>query len=149
MGEKVGDKFVIVASDGVWEFISSEEACEMVASHDDATDACVQLVHTAEQKWREEEGSYRDDITCIVAFLPFLDPTRGSEEEMLDSGIASIDLDINPSGEAFEPASPEHKGSWWGKTTDANEDDEGSNFVRRRLSVANPLGEEEQLSLGA
>ncbi len=38
-----------------------------------ATDACTQLVKYAEARWKEEEGSYRDDITCIIAFLPFLE----------------------------------------------------------------------------
>ena len=36
-------------------------------------EASEALVKLAEQKWREEEGSYRDDITCIVANIPFLE----------------------------------------------------------------------------
>ena len=69
-----GDRFIIVASDGVWEFISSQQAVEIVASSDsDATKACERLVRAAQQRWQEEEGTYRDDITAIVAMLPFLD----------------------------------------------------------------------------
>jgi len=46
-----GDLFIIVASDGIWEFISSEEACMLVASHKNATDASSALVLEAAQRW--------------------------------------------------------------------------------------------------
>lgn len=71
-----GDAFIIVASDGIWEFISSEEACEIVAKHESATKACETLVMHAVKRWEEEEGSYRDDITCIIVYLPFLEDVR-------------------------------------------------------------------------
>jgi protein phosphatase 2C family protein 2/3 len=58
-----GDAFVIVASDGIWEFISSQQACDIVAKHTEAIKACEALVKEAEKRWKEEEGSYRDDIT--------------------------------------------------------------------------------------
>lgn len=73
-----GDAFIIVASDGIWEFISSQQACNIVAKHTHATSACTELVQLAERRWEEEEGSYRDDITCIVAFLPFLEEARAA-----------------------------------------------------------------------
>jgi protein phosphatase 2C family protein 2/3 len=76
-GKGDGDLFVIVASDGIWEFISSQLACEMVLKQsDDATAASESLIQLATKRWQEEEGTYRDDITCIVAFLPFLDEVR-------------------------------------------------------------------------
>lgn len=37
------DKFIILASDGVWEFISSKEAVEIVAQYDSAEEACRQV----------------------------------------------------------------------------------------------------------
>ena len=42
-----GDAFIIVASDGVWEFISSQEACDIVARYENATDSCTALVKEA------------------------------------------------------------------------------------------------------
>ena len=57
------DSFVIVASDGVWEFITSQEACDLVAQYESATDACTALVQEAAACWKRFEGSYRDDIT--------------------------------------------------------------------------------------
>lgn len=68
------DEFVIFATDGVWEFISSQEAVMVVAENLDrgATRACQALIETAAAKWHEEEGDYRDDITALVVRLPHL-----------------------------------------------------------------------------
>ena len=71
VGEK--DQFVIVASDGVWDFISSREAVKIVDAawrkHCSAATAAKMLVHEAKRRWQREEGEYCDDITAIVASL--------------------------------------------------------------------------------
>ncbi|KAG8465260.1 hypothetical protein KFE25_002567 [Diacronema lutheri] len=69
------DLFLIMASDGVWEFISSDEAvaiCAPIVAQAGATEACTKLIERAAAKWREEEGDYRDDITAIVCKFPCL-----------------------------------------------------------------------------
>jgi len=70
------DEFLILASDGVWEFISPEEAVRIVSDCLDkdltASEASVQLIRYAMQLWKEIEGDYRDDITAIVVRLPRL-----------------------------------------------------------------------------
>mmetsp|Transcript_43384 Transcript_43384/g.48830 ORF Transcript_43384/g.48830 Transcript_43384/m.48830 type:complete len:531 (+) Transcript_43384:149-1741(+) len=65
------DSFLILATDGVWEFISSAEAVEIVAMnlHKGATKACQILIEAAAAKWHDEEGDYRDDITALVIRL--------------------------------------------------------------------------------
>lgn len=87
------DEFVIIATDGVWEFISSEDAVDIVGRHlmyddDDndaseknvhdeggemtiggASEACEALIKAATAKWQEFEGDYRDDITAMVIRL--------------------------------------------------------------------------------
>lgn len=66
------DDFMILGSDGIWEFITSEEAVFIVAKHikeRGATNACEHLVREAASRWRKEEGDYRDDITAIVVDL--------------------------------------------------------------------------------
>lgn len=142
-GDKSGDKFVIVASDGIWEFISSQQACDIVNKHTNAHAASAELVKTAEQRWREEEGSYRDDITCIVAFLPFLEEHDGDDDmgtgPLGNADYAEIELDM---GEYADGASP------MGARTKAiskshDDDDDGEQFVKRRLSVAAPMGMDE------
>jgi len=68
------DQFMIMASDGVWEFICSQEAVDIVqeklAAGGTCTQACQELIEQASQRWAEEEGDYRDDITCIVVKFP-------------------------------------------------------------------------------
>ena len=68
------DSFFILATDGVWEFISSAEAVKIVSEHlhKGATKACQVLIETAAAKWHDEEGDYRDDITALVVRLPDL-----------------------------------------------------------------------------
>ena len=65
------DEFMILATDGVWEFLSSQEAVDIVESSLDkgASTACQMLIEVAANRWREEEGAYRDDITAIVVKL--------------------------------------------------------------------------------
>ena len=74
------DDFLVLATDGVWEFISSAEAVEIVAKHlhKGATKACQILIETAAEKWHDEEGDYRDDITAFVIRLQHLLEPTGS-----------------------------------------------------------------------
>jgi serine/threonine protein phosphatase PrpC len=68
---KAEDKYIIIGSDGVWEFISNDEAAAIVYpfyiknSAEGGVDA---LVKEAQRRWGEEEDII-DDITCIIAFL--------------------------------------------------------------------------------
>lgn len=61
------DRFLILASDGVWEFIENLEAVEIVQNnlHLGAFVACQILIQTAAQRWSEEEGDYRDDVSVM------------------------------------------------------------------------------------
>lgn len=65
------DEFLILASDGVWEFLSSADAVQLVGEklHLGSTKACQALIEAAAARWHEEEGEYRDDITAIVVRL--------------------------------------------------------------------------------
>ena len=69
------DAALVAASDGVWEFVGSDEAAALVGAQLDqggpeaCADACRALVDLAAQRWRDAEGLYRDDITCVVARL--------------------------------------------------------------------------------
>lgn len=63
------DLFVIWASDGVWEFISNEEAAEIVFKClPDIEAAAKTLVLESESRWKIHE-TVVDDITCVILFL--------------------------------------------------------------------------------
>ncbi|RQX73459.1 putative PP2C, partial [Toxoplasma gondii CAST] len=67
--------FVIIASDGVWEFISNQEAVNIVneAMGSErkvrAKAAAERLALEAFKRWVEEEGNVVDDITCQIICL--------------------------------------------------------------------------------
>ena len=65
------DKFMIIASDGLWEFISSEECVKMVKEFylkDDIEGALNYLYKESSKRWIMEEEVI-DDITILMAFL--------------------------------------------------------------------------------
>jgi len=60
------DVFAIWASDGVWEFLSNEEAVNIVWKHrHDLQEGANQLVEESNKLWRKEEEVV-DDITCVI-----------------------------------------------------------------------------------
>lgn len=65
------DKFIVLASDGVWEFISSQTCVDIVSQYyerNDPNKAAQVLADEAFEIWKKDEGVI-DDITVIVAFL--------------------------------------------------------------------------------
>ncbi len=65
------DKFVILASDGIWEFISSDESVNMVKDFylkNDSDGALNYLYKESSRRWIMEEEII-DDITLIILFL--------------------------------------------------------------------------------
>lgn len=66
------DKFIILASDGVWEFLTNEEVAEIVKpffEKKNAEKAAEAVVRESYLRWKREEEGVVDDITCIILFL--------------------------------------------------------------------------------
>ena len=65
------NKFIILASDGIWEFISSEEVVNIVKDfylENNIDEALTYLYNEASKRWIMEEEII-DDITIILVFL--------------------------------------------------------------------------------
>jgi len=65
------DKFMILASDGVWEFLSNEQVVDLIVPfwhRNDLKGACRTVVKESVAAWEREEDSI-DDITCIIVFF--------------------------------------------------------------------------------
>eukprot|EP01071_Lankesteria_metandrocarpae_P006326 Lankesteria_metandrocarpae@DN4318_c0_g1_i1.p1 len=65
------DDFIVIATDGVWEFVSSQEAVDFCAkkSKKDVQDAAEHLAYESWRRWVEEEENVVDDVTCLVIHL--------------------------------------------------------------------------------
>ncbi|KEP66938.1 UNVERIFIED_CONTAM: PP2C, putative [Hammondia hammondi] len=66
------DEFLLICSDGVWEFISSQEAVDMVSAfgRDNVQKACDAIAREAWKRWIDEEHNVVDDITVLVIYFP-------------------------------------------------------------------------------
>ena len=62
------DCLIITASDGLWEFISNQEAIDIAAKCPDPRDAVLKLLQESEIRWRQVEEVV-DDTTICVAFV--------------------------------------------------------------------------------
>lgn len=67
----INDRFIIIASDGVWEFLSNEEVAALALpfyAAGQAEQAANTVVREAAKAWKEREDVV-DDITCVVVFM--------------------------------------------------------------------------------
>jgi len=64
-------KFIVIASDGVWEFLDNNKVAEIVLpfyKKNDPDGACKALIKESTEWWNKEDIVV-DDITCIVVFF--------------------------------------------------------------------------------
>jgi serine/threonine protein phosphatase PrpC len=67
------DKFLICATDGIWEYLTNEDVMNIVKESflngNKAEDACELLVKNATNIWKKENTNTIDDISCAILFL--------------------------------------------------------------------------------
>lgn len=65
------DEFLLICSDGVWEFISNEEAVALVWSYgqEKVREAAEELAKLAWKSWIHNEEGVVDDITVLIAYF--------------------------------------------------------------------------------
>ncbi|KAK8501635.1 hypothetical protein V6N12_002373 [Hibiscus sabdariffa] len=68
--DEPGDQFVVLATDGVWDVISNQEAVQIVSSAPDKAKAAKHLVESAARAWKKKrKGIAVDDISAICLFF--------------------------------------------------------------------------------
>ncbi|CAI5535389.1 unnamed protein product [Closterium sp. Naga37s-1] len=72
--------FFVIASDGVFEFLSSQDVVNMVARHNDPFAACEEIVAESYRLWLQYE-TRTDDITIIIVHI---------DTEMPDSTLEAV-----------------------------------------------------------
>lgn len=85
------DKFIVIASDGVFEFLTSQNVVDIVKKFDDPAAACEALVEEAYARWLQFEVR-TDDITAICIFLDGLTANRDLARGSIYVGGEVLDL---------------------------------------------------------
>lgn len=85
------DLFMVMCSDGVWEFMSSQEAVDLVArcGLERVQEAAESLAVECWQRWITEEGNVVDDITAEVIYF-FPDQCTTSLNTVIDSNNSVV-----------------------------------------------------------
>lgn len=76
------DKLLVIASDGITEFISTEECLQVCTGITDPLDACRALVGESYKRWIRSEDR-TDDITVIVAHVEAMDEPNADPATLL------------------------------------------------------------------
>ena len=82
------DHVLVIASDGIFEFLTNQEVIDICTKCDSPLQACKNLVKAAYDQWLIHENR-TDDITVIVCFLdvdhtPPFDSRQGTTEDLDD-----------------------------------------------------------------
>ena len=82
------DHVLVIASDGIFEFLTNQEVIDLAVSSDSPIVACEKLVRAAYDQWLTYENR-TDDITVIVCFLdvkspPPSDGSKGTTEDLVE-----------------------------------------------------------------
>lgn len=82
------DQFFVIATDGVWEFISSQEAIDLLGkkSSSKVNESAELLAYEAWRRWVAEEENVVDDVTCVVVWLNMNGEGIGPEHESTGTG---------------------------------------------------------------
>lgn len=68
------DAFLVICTDGVWEYISEDDAAMIVAKYFSPQIAAHKLASLAWQRWMEAEYGLSDDITVVIVKLDRFKP---------------------------------------------------------------------------
>lgn len=79
------DRCLVIATDGLWEFMSNEEVIEMAMSQKDPKLAVDQLIMEANRRWMKEEQVI-DDTTVILVYVNINEMEAGAASTSITSG---------------------------------------------------------------
>ncbi|TMW59469.1 hypothetical protein Poli38472_004538 [Pythium oligandrum] len=79
------DRFVVIASDGVFEFLTSQAVVDMVAQYDDPLEACQKVVAESYRLWLTYELR-TDDISIICVYFKFSGDSLPKRDPRQQSG---------------------------------------------------------------
>ena len=93
------DRVLIIASDGITEFMDEATCIKIAYRFQNPSEAAAALVKESSQHWLDQ-GDYMDDITAIVLFLD--DEDAGEIDLEAGEGVAAVATATATSQEAFD-----------------------------------------------
>ncbi|KAM7498166.1 hypothetical protein LguiA_022580 [Lonicera macranthoides] len=94
------DRFIVLASDGIWDMFSNDEVIKIVSSAPTRSSAARVLVDSAGQKWKSKYPTSKiDDCTVICLYL---DGKMDSESDCQEQVFSSATLHSNHLNKAGE-----------------------------------------------
>jgi serine/threonine protein phosphatase PrpC/CRP-like cAMP-binding protein len=82
---KPEDRVIVLASDGIFEFLTNQSVIDICAKFTDPLEACLAVVAESYELWLQYELR-TDDITIIVVFVePIMDPSSMEREYVTSS----------------------------------------------------------------
>ncbi|GFS31804.1 protein phosphatase 2C family protein [Actinidia rufa] len=87
------DKFIVLASDGVWDVLSNEEVVEIVSSALTRSSAARLVVESAAREWKSKYLTSKMDDCAVVCL--FLDGKMDSEPDYDEQGFSSATFRSN------------------------------------------------------
>lgn len=113
---------MVIASDGVWEFLSNEEIANIVRPFfevKNAEKAAEAVVRESYLRWKREEEGIVDDITCVIVFLDVKLAQQDPSPNLLGMMQGNQSEDKKES-KPDEPSKPAEKGSVDGRQSDGD-----------------------------
>ncbi|WVZ66895.1 hypothetical protein U9M48_016054 [Paspalum notatum var. saurae] len=86
--------FFVVASDGVFEFLSSQKVVDMVAMYQDPRDACSAIAAESYKLWLEHENR-TDDITIIIVHIRDSENSGPAGSDKVDYGSVGAPIAVH------------------------------------------------------
>ena len=69
------DRYFVLASDGVWDYMTNEEVMEYCATNSDPLKAAEAIVADASERWATRDAdNRRDDITVVIVKTDLIEP---------------------------------------------------------------------------
>jgi serine/threonine protein phosphatase PrpC/CRP-like cAMP-binding protein len=94
---KSDDRVIVLASDGIYEFLTNQSVIDICAKFTDPLEACRAVVAESYELWLQYELR-TDDITIIVIFVePIMDPAD-MENEYVTSSARNLGISNRPNG---------------------------------------------------
>ncbi|XP_058209025.1 probable protein phosphatase 2C 52 [Rhododendron vialii] len=94
------DKFIVLASDGVWDVLSNDDVVKTVSFAPTRSSAARLLVEAAAREWKTKYPTSKIDDCAVVCL--FLDGKIDSESDYEEQGLSSATLPSNHCGNAAE-----------------------------------------------